>query len=241
LVACSGKPAAESPSGGGVPGREPETPIVTCGPQESYAYVAQRFRGADGSNPLGGDIARGQQARRGSQGAPQGEHILDVYDVSCPEGMVTLYIDMYGCPEYEKMLQQSREGTAQGSALQAAFLGGKFEQVVAHCRELAPGAPHDERIWCSYLTTASLYALKRDSEALSNLTENCTNLHEATPHSDARAQHLAMVFVALAEAAQRGKFESTEEQRSTLIDGWLEACSVPAEQLRNALESMSSE
>ncbi|MGE0790949.1 MAG: hypothetical protein AB7S26_35085 [Sandaracinaceae bacterium] len=90
-------PAAEAAGSGS--GMSPEDPVSACGPVDSYAYVAQRFRCPDGTNPLGGDVEAGRDARVGNVGANSSGHIIDLYRVPCPGGPVDIYVDMYGCPE----------------------------------------------------------------------------------------------------------------------------------------------
>lgn len=85
-------------------GMDAEHPVATCGPRDSYDYVASRFRCPDGTNPLGGDLAAGQAARLGNVGANSQGHIIDVYRVPCASGPVDVYVDLYGCPEMQQML-----------------------------------------------------------------------------------------------------------------------------------------
>ena len=60
--------------------------------------------GADGSTPLHGDPHAGAAARLGSSGSHQegggieDSHIVDIYEVPCPSGPVTLYVCLYHCP-----------------------------------------------------------------------------------------------------------------------------------------------
>ena len=241
LLACSSNKPALAVEGKAGPGLTPEQAGVTCGPEEAYAYVAQRFRCPDGSNPLGGSLVKAAETRRGSLPAPQGNHILDAYDVPCPGGEVAVYVDMYGCPEYERMLVESEQGSTGSKELQRAFNEGQFEQIIARCEGLASDAPNDEKVWCAALIPACLYGLKRDADGLTALTERCSRLHEATPASDARATYLALVFVSLNSAAEHGKFESNDEHRKATVDAWLQNCGVPKEQLNTVLSSMREE
>ncbi len=80
-----------------------EQPLSACGPVDSYRQVSE-YRCADGSMPLGGDPGAGQQARSGNVGPNSSGHIIDLYEVPCPEGVVQVYVDMYGCPEMQRML-----------------------------------------------------------------------------------------------------------------------------------------
>lgn len=80
-------------------GRTPETAWHACFDTRSdYRRVAE-YRCADGSMPLGGDVRAGGAARRGNIGAGPDGHILDLYDVPCPEGAVPIHVDGYHCEE----------------------------------------------------------------------------------------------------------------------------------------------
>jgi hypothetical protein len=89
-------------------GGDREHPVPTCGPLESYVYVARDFQCPGGGNPFGGDPAAAQAARRGSVGAHaysgprtgdfvMDAHIVDVYDVPCASGRTPVYVCMYHC------------------------------------------------------------------------------------------------------------------------------------------------
>ena len=79
-------------------GTSKENTIATCGARSSYAYIASEFRCADGSNPFNGDLQAAADSRRGNVGANSAGHIIDLYDVPCPEGPQEVYVDMYaGC------------------------------------------------------------------------------------------------------------------------------------------------
>lgn len=84
-------------------GSDKENPVMRCGPRDSYVFVAE-YKCSDGSQPLGGDPRAGGAARKGNVGANSKGHIIDLYEIPCSNGPVEVYVDMYGCPEYEKML-----------------------------------------------------------------------------------------------------------------------------------------
>lgn len=84
-------------------GFDKEHPVPRCGPRDSYEFVAS-YACKDGSTPLGGNPANGSKARRGNVGANATGHIIDLYVVPCVGGEQQIYVDMYGCPEFEKML-----------------------------------------------------------------------------------------------------------------------------------------
>lgn len=91
------------------PGSSKESPVLRCGPRDSYGFVAGVYRCADGSNPLGGNIGAGGAARRGNVGPNSQHHIIDLYEVPCASGAEKVYVDMYGCPDEPKR-QASPEG-----------------------------------------------------------------------------------------------------------------------------------
>ncbi|MBK7394856.1 MAG: hypothetical protein IPJ34_00770 [Myxococcales bacterium] len=74
-----------------------ETPVLRCGPKDSYVYVAKEFKCPDGTNPLGGNPQAGAAARVGNVGANSTGHIIDLYEVPCASGPQRVYVDMYGC------------------------------------------------------------------------------------------------------------------------------------------------
>jgi hypothetical protein len=90
-------PDVPPPTPTSYPGATQETALQVCGAAESYDSVAA-FACADGSTPLGGERMRGAQARVGNVGAGPDGHILDLYEVPCPEGGRQMYVDMYHCP-----------------------------------------------------------------------------------------------------------------------------------------------
>ena len=104
-------PTAAAPTAptAGYPGRRGsgtslEDPVLACGPMDSYQFVAGEVRCPGGGNPLGGDPEAGQQARVGNVGANSSGHIIDLYRVPCPGGDLDVYVDLYGCPEWEARL-----------------------------------------------------------------------------------------------------------------------------------------
>lgn len=81
-----------------VEGADKENPVPRCGPRDSYNYIAN-LTCQDGSMPLGGKPLAGARARVGNVGANHTGHIIDLYEVPCPEGPLRVYVDMYGCPQ----------------------------------------------------------------------------------------------------------------------------------------------
>lgn len=95
------KKKAASPVDGA--GSDKENPVMRCGPGDSYVFVSA-YECKDGTRPLGGDPRAGGAARKGNVGANSKGHIIDLYVIPCSDGPVEVYVDMYGCPEYEQML-----------------------------------------------------------------------------------------------------------------------------------------
>lgn len=75
-----------------------ESAFRVCGVPGEHAHLLA-WTCPDGSAPLATAEAAAA-ARRGSVGGPDG--ILDLYEVSCPSGVVSLYYDMYACPGTRK-------------------------------------------------------------------------------------------------------------------------------------------
>jgi hypothetical protein len=242
LAGCGG-----SGKGADEPGSEPaatsggslEQPIATCGPMDSYEFVANRFQCPNGPNPFRGDPKRAAESRRGSSTSPKTGHPIDVYEVPCASGNVEVYVDLYSCPEYAERLRAVEQGSAQGEALTAAFQQGKFAEVIEHCSGLGEEAKPDEEAWCLALVPAALHAQKRDSEAFDAIGAHCSRMPPASEQSDARAAHIALVMVSLAEVARQGHYQATEEQINELADGWLKVCQVPPDQLERVMDEIT--
>ena len=98
-VATAAGGSTISPAGSiALEGADQEHPVGRCGPRDSYYYVATEYRCRDGSNPLGGNVAAGRDARLGNVGANSTGHIIDLYEVPCASGAQRVYVDMYHCP-----------------------------------------------------------------------------------------------------------------------------------------------
>lgn len=242
VAGCGGSgKGAEGPESGAVAatGGSLESPIATCGPMDSYEFVANRFQCPNGPNPFRGDPKRAAESRRGSSTSAKTGHPIDVYEVPCPGGSVEVYVDLYGCPEYAERLRAVEQGSAEGEALTGAFQEGKFQEVLEHCAGLGDDAKPDEEAWCMALVPAALHAQKRDAEALDAIGGYCSRMPPASEQSDARAAHIALVMVSLAEVARQGHFTATEEQINELADSWLKVCQVPPDQLEKVMDEMT--
>lgn len=100
LAGCgSPTPGPAHPAESERDGFTPESAWHACADTRSdYRRVAE-YRCADGSVPLRGDMRAGGAARTGNIGAGPDGHILDRYEVPCPEGTVVLFVDLYHCDE----------------------------------------------------------------------------------------------------------------------------------------------
>ncbi len=87
-------PSAES---GGPVGSSASNPVRVCGAGDEHRWLAQEFQCPDGSNPFPTQDSVSQLAPRGSMMGDQ--HLVDRYQVPCPGGVVTVFLDMYGCDE----------------------------------------------------------------------------------------------------------------------------------------------
>lgn len=100
LGACGTAPVspATTPTRASAPARPHQPDIVrACHIDSSdYRQVAE-FRCPDGTVPLSGDLRRAQRARLGSIGAGPDGHVLDVYEIPCPQGPQRVTVDAYHC------------------------------------------------------------------------------------------------------------------------------------------------
>jgi hypothetical protein len=245
LFGCGGaKPSkpAEAPSGGTAQSGSLESPIMTCGPKDSYGYIAQRFACPDGSNPFAGDLERAARSRQGSQPSERSGDVIDVYRVPCPTGDVTVYIDMYGCEEYRNRLHQfeNREFGPAATKLVQAYSSGQFEEVARACRAGGGGSPDDAQTLCIWLEPAALEVLGRTDEADQALKRVCDAMPRASARSDARAKLLVLVLASLSDVARAGQYRPTEAQRQTLPGHYAGLCGVPEAQLRQVVQRVRS-
>ena len=107
--------AGLSASRGGGDGYSPATAWHACFDTRSDYRRVAAYQCRDGSTPLRGDIALGGRARVGNIGAGPDGHILDHYQIPCPEGMISIYVDGYHCAE--------EMGELSEAEIRAAFEG----------------------------------------------------------------------------------------------------------------------
>ena len=100
-----------------LPGTSKENPIRRCGHDDSYRFVAEVFRCADGKNPLGGDKLAAMRSRRGNVGDSGDRHIIDVYELPCPGGPEQVFVDLYACPEHDPNAPPPRPQTPRAQRM----------------------------------------------------------------------------------------------------------------------------
>src|SRR5690606_6992840 len=124
-------------------------------------------------------------SRSGAQRHPKSGHLIDTYEVPCSDGPVTVFIDMYGCEKYEKLLA---ERSPELGELEARFETGRYADVVRSCEDIfVAGKPLDAWSWCGALEPAALVLLG-DRRATAILGRYCDPLPPDGPKSDARVQ-----------------------------------------------------
>jgi hypothetical protein len=118
------------------------------------------------------------------------------------------------------------------------FSRGEFEAVIGYCRALGDDASNDDRAWCVGLVPASLYALGRDGEGLSVISDVCRRMPPASPQNEARASLIALVMGALAEAHGNGHLKRDEAELESLLSNFLQACQVSEAELKSVVDRM---
>ena len=174
-VAASGT----APGSGSDPsGDSRETALQRCwqdgdAPRTDYSTIAE-YRCADGSVPLGGDLARGAGARVGNVGEGPDGHVVDHYRVPCPSGSVDIYVDPYHCgPGVEAEIDLSNLTPQQ------------LQAMASHMRELETAAPFDPQ---TRATRRSLVDWLRRTRQVH--LEICTAVMEDVVHEGYRHQDL---------------------------------------------------
>lgn len=194
-LACGSGPArsAEDVAAGARPGSSPDEPVLRCGPQDSYAYVASEYRCPDGTNPFDGDVRKAMRSRSGSRRAENG-HYVDSYEVPCASGTVTVYVDLYGCDEQPAPDQQLTAGARE---LLEHLRTGAFEELVERCAELrsGPSRPPAEVVVCGVTLPVALLALGESTGDVA-VERTCSGMPPLSDKSDARLAYLGLVFAA---------------------------------------------
>ena len=199
-----------------------ERPVMTCGPVDSYAYVAREFRCADGRNPLGGQIRSAQEARTGSRPHPSG-HIIDLYQVPCSGGAETVFVDMYGCPEQAALLEGA--GSTRASEAAIAFDDGKFKSAVEICqRETDKDRSSAAATECVGLAPAAMILGGAESGGVKMVGASCGRAASA---ADGGAKLRKLTVVEVTRWLARGaRNRMSREQFKATIDQVATACGV---------------
>lgn len=178
LSGCARTAPAEPPKGGAA-GKNLGAgtfaqPIQRCGPRDSYHYVARDFQCGDGTNPFAGQLQEAARARQGAREHPGG-HVIDLYRVPCAGGDVTVYVDMYGCPEQEARLAG---GPSPGlKRATQAFDGGDFPEAVRECMAVVDqNAPDQDAVECLAITPAAMALSGGEPQALKLVGGFCSKL-----------------------------------------------------------------
>lgn len=122
--------AADLAGGSDVLGSSKDLPVPTCGASHSYEWIASDARCADGRNPFQGDLRAAMASRAGNVGPGASGHIIDLYEIPCPEGAKRIYVDMYDC---ENAAPTRAEVEIQ--RLMAGVVDGDHEPFIRRCRE----------------------------------------------------------------------------------------------------------
>lgn len=203
-------------------------PVVRCGPEESYRYVANEFRCPDGENPFEGDVEAARKAQRGSNENPRNGHVVDIYRVPCGSGPVHLFVDLYGCETYEKRLLAKSGRSAELAQLVQRYESQDFRGVAQHCADPDTGMPPDEASECMTLLPASLVMLGRAEAGIGFLGELCNNMPEASSLSDIRT-HMVIRTVAFVDHARDLTGEPLDsDEGSRLLGAFATVCDVSA-------------
>jgi len=111
-------------------GSSKETPAPTCGTTHSYDYIASDILCDDGRSPFLGDLRAAMGARSGSVGSGPSGHVIELYEVPCPEGAKEVYVDMYDC---ENASPTRSEFEIQ--SLMLGVLGGDAVPYIRRCEQ----------------------------------------------------------------------------------------------------------
>lgn len=236
---CTGtKPAPAAPAAEpehALPGGSLTRPIVRCGPRDSYTWVAREFRCSDGNNPFGGDVRAAARARSGAQQSPETGHPVDTYEVPCSDGPVTVYVDMYGCERYARLLAASP--SAELEAVAARFDAGRYPEVVMSCEAIFErGEPLDVWSVCGTMEPAALVLLG-DRRAIGIMRRTCAPMPPASPKSDARVNAVLLAIVTLARGSQRAGPEVNDEAAEQVLRAFAGACEIDPREVIRRLEA----
>ncbi len=223
--------AGEAEGGGASLGASKENPVPTCGASHSYEYIASDVLCADGRSPFAGDLRSASQARVGNVGPNASMHVIDLYEVPCPEGMKQVYIDMYDC-------ENARPSRAEIEVdrLMKGVTGGDFDPFIRRCREASaqPGRLTTMLKACVQVMPAVLDAAGDAQGAQAWLAKWCVEApSEPEPDGERpRFVYLDNVLASVADLAEARGASPTEaaERRAQRSAAFARSCAIePAE------------
>lgn len=224
-------PQPPVPGASGSLGRTKKEPLPTCGVTASYIAVAD-VECADGSRPLDGDIPRGSNSRAGNVGPNPDGHVIDLYEVTCPEGPKQIFVDMYDC-EHAK---PSRSELEVQFFVQDVLLRGDFPRFIERC--LAEEARGPGRVslmiqTCLPAMPAALRLSGQRDAAGAWLKKYCEGTPPPTVDQPKRWSYLSGVIDAhLVLAERQGAAADQDRQRGALLGEYAGLCGVDPEQYR---------
>jgi hypothetical protein len=186
---------------------------------------------------LQGNIERARRARKGSVEGQSNGHMIDVYEIPCSNKPLSIYVDLYGCPEYQERLAQLQQSSPELTALTTNFDEGAFRKVVERCQSDAKLAV-DERAYCLWLVPAALEALGSNVDGLASAAKVCSGMPPAGPQSSARAEYIAMLLVTLSEAARAGHYNPTAEHRKSFLESMVAGCEVSSAEIGRIMDKL---
>lgn len=211
-------------------------PVLRCGPEESYRYVASEFQCPTGENPFGGDVEAARKARRGSDENPSSGHVVDIFRVPCPGGNVHLFVDLYGCEDYERRLVAGTERSEGLASLVARYESLDFKGVALHCAHANDGMPPDEASECMTLLPASLVMLGRAEAGIGFLGELCSNMPQPSSLSDIRAHVVIRTVAFVDHGRELAGTPLADDEGSQLLGAFASACSVSSSDIERYVQ-----
>lgn len=227
LAGCTRSTPAAGPDKSSSTNQGPGTfaqPIQRCGPRDSYQYVARDFQCKDGKNPFQGQLQEAAKARQGGRKHPSG-HIVDLYLVPCTEGDVTVYVDMYGCPEQQANLEAGPSPEFKQAV--EAFDEGNFPDAVRSCMQVLDRENVDRNtLECLALTPAAMALSGGEPQALKLVGGFCSKLPTGDQQK-IRVHHVEQI----ARWLFRGtKGRITKQEFRNIVTRFATACGVNDDQ-----------
>ncbi|PCC74878.1 hypothetical protein SAMN02745121_05943 [Nannocystis exedens] len=210
----------------GPPGSSKDRPLPTCGTTGSYVAVADA-ECEDGTRPFDGDIPSGMRARRGNVGANKDGHVIDLYEVPCPEGPRKIFVDMYACDR----AQPSRSEFERDTYVRDAFLVGDHARFSERCFAEQARGPDRVSLMLQTCLPAMPTALREQgkvAEAHAWLSRYCGGTPPPTADEPKRWVYFRNVLEALdALRVQQNRAESDRAwERKNVAAEYAKVCDV---------------